>query len=204
MTAPARPRTLAANQARQQGTRVKLELVEEALCQMRRERTPVTYPAVARRVGVSRTFLYQNPDARKLMATAVAAADDGRRRAQAGQDGQAQMAWRQRALNAEDALKAAYAEIGTQRQRIAILMGQVRELQAEYTVGTAQRITAENTTLKQRVRQLADDKHSLEDKLQAARSNNRFLDKRIAALEASLLDAPLAVVSPVPRDGASQ
>jgi hypothetical protein len=38
----------------------------------------------------------------------------------------------------------------------------------------------------------------------SARSNNRFLDKRIAALEASLLDAPLAVVSPAPREGASQ
>jgi hypothetical protein len=167
MTAPAQPRTLAANQARQQGTRLKLHLIEEALSQMRRERTPITYPAVARRAGVSRTFLYQNPDARNLMTTAITATDDGRRRAQARQDEQAEAAWRQRALNAEDALKAAYAEIGIQRQRIAILMGQVRELQA-------------------------------------ARSNNRFLDKRIAGMEARLLDAPLADVSAAPCEGGSQ
>lgn len=89
---------------------------------MRRERTPLTYPAVARRAGVSRTFLYQNPEARKLMDAAVTAAGDRRRHALARQDERAEAAWRQRALNAEDALKAANAEIGTQRQRIAILM----------------------------------------------------------------------------------
>ena len=43
-----------------------------------------------------------------------------------------------------------------------------------------------STGRRQRVRQLADEKRSLEDKLQAARSNNRFLDKRIAQLEAEL------------------
>jgi hypothetical protein len=154
---------------------------------MRRERTPVHLPrAVARRAGVSRTFLYQNPDAKKLMDAAITATAGRRRHAQARQDEQAEAAWQQRALNAEDALKAAYAEIGTQRQRIAILMGQVRDLQAEYTSDAAQRVATENTTLKQRVRQFADEKRALEEKLQAARSNNRFLDKHIAGLEAQL------------------
>jgi hypothetical protein len=32
----------------------------------------------------------------------------------------------------------------------------------------------------------------MEEKLQAARSNNRFLDKRIAGLEAQLLDAGMS------------
>jgi hypothetical protein len=32
----------------------------------------------------------------------------------------------------------------------------------------------------------------MEEKLQAARSNNRFLDKRIADLEAQLLDAGIS------------
>jgi len=54
MTASAQPRTLGAKQARQQGTRLKLDVIEVVLLQMRRERTPVT---VARRAGVSRTFL---------------------------------------------------------------------------------------------------------------------------------------------------
>jgi chaperonin cofactor prefoldin len=45
-----------------------------------------------------------------------------------------------------------------------------------------------NTTLKQLTRQLAEHNRALEEKLHAARSNNRFLDKRIADLEAELLE----------------
>jgi hypothetical protein len=36
---------------------------------------------------------------------------------------------------------------------------------------------------------LTDDNRALEQKLQAARSNNRFLDKRLADLEAELLES---------------
>jgi hypothetical protein len=46
---------------------------------------------------------------------------------------------------------------------------------------------AENTTLRQRARQLAEDNRGLQCKLQGARSNNRFLDRCIADLEAELL-----------------
>jgi hypothetical protein len=184
-------RTTAANQARQQATRDKLTLVEATLRTLRRERTPVTYPAIARRAGVSRTFLYQNADAQKLVTTAIAASGDQRHRTQAAHDAQVEASWHQRALNAEDALKAAYAEIDTQRQQIGILLGQLRDLQAEYTEGTAQRLAEENTALKQRIRQLADDNRSLEQKLHASRSNNRFLDKRVADLEAELVDTKI-------------
>jgi hypothetical protein len=183
--APAAPWTLAANQARSQSTRDKLDRIESALRTMRRERAAITYPAVARRAGVSRTFLYQNAAAKDLVTTAIAASGDQRRRAQTTHDAQVEASWQQRAFNAEDALKTAYAEIGAQRERIGILLGQIRDLQAEYDDGTAQRITMENTTLKQHVRQLTEDNRRLEQKLQAARSNNRFLDKRLADLEAN-------------------
>jgi hypothetical protein len=82
--------------------------------------------------------------------------------------------WRERALNAEDALKAAHSEILTQRTRIGELLCQIRDLQAEWTEGTIQRITTENTTLKQRVRQLTTDNRTLDERLKAARSNLRF------------------------------
>lgn len=100
----------------------------------------------------------------------------------------AKSTWQQRALNAEDALKTAYAEIGTQRERIGILLGQIRDLQAEYTEDTVHRVVTESNTLKRRARELTDASRSLGEKLQAARSNNRFLDKRIADLEAQLLE----------------
>lgn len=181
-------RTRAANHARQQATETKLDLLRETLRTMQRDRIPITYPAVARRSGASRTFLYQNTDAKTLMTTAVAASGKQRRQAHADYDAQVQASWQQRALNAEDALTTSYAEIGTQRERIGILLGQIRDLQAEYTEDTVQRVLTENSNLKRRARELADENRSLSERLQAARSNNRFLDKRIADLEAHLLD----------------
>ena len=109
-----------------------------------------------------------------------------RQRDQAGQDSQAEASWRERALNAEDALKAAHAEITVQRTRISELLGQVRDLQSEWTEEAIAQITTENTTLKQRVRTLTAGNRTTEEKLKAARENLRFHDKRIADLEAQL------------------
>jgi chromosome segregation ATPase len=181
-------RTQAANQARQQAIAGKLQRIRDTLRHMRRDHVPVTYPAVARRAEVSRTFLYQNAKANALVTEAITSNASRRQQAQAKQDTQAEVSWRERALNAEDALKTSHAEIRTQRNRIAVLMGQARDLQAQYGEDTAQRLATENTTLKQRVRQLIQDQRSLEEKLQAARSNNRFADRRIADLEAQLLE----------------
>jgi hypothetical protein len=46
----------------------------------------------------------------------------------------------------------------------------------------------ENTALKQRVRQLSRNNKILEERLEAARSNNGFADRRIAQLEARLTE----------------
>ncbi|MET7465689.1 hypothetical protein [Nonomuraea sp. NPDC005501] len=165
---------------------MKLQAVQDALRAIRREHAALTYLAVARRAGVSRSFLYQNPDAQALMIAALGPAPT-RRPATAAPDPHADATWRERALNSEEALKAAYAEVNTQRERIAIMLGQIRDLQAEYTEDTVQRVATENSTLKRRIRDLTSENRSLAEKLQTARSNNRFLDKRIADLEAQLL-----------------
>ena len=65
-------------------------------------------------------------------------------------------------------------------------MGQARDADSEWTP----QITTENTTLKQRVRQLTHDNRALQERLQAARSNVRFADRGIAQLETQLLDHP--------------
>ncbi|GAB7035921.1 hypothetical protein JCM4914_73820 [Streptomyces platensis subsp. malvinus] len=52
----------------------------------------------------------------------------------------------EKAHSALDALKAAHAEILTQRTRIGELHGEIRDLQAEWTEEASQRITTENTT----------------------------------------------------------
>ena len=184
--------TAAALAARRTSTQAALQRVDNAVARLKREKTPVTIAAVARRAGVSRTFLYGNPQARAVVAGATA--QYGTRRAQdlAAQDAGQEASWRERALNAEDALKAAHAEIVTQRTRIGDLLGQVRDLEAEWTKETIQRITTENTTLKQRVRQLTTDNRTLDERLKAARSNMRFQDRRLADLEAQLADQPAA------------
>jgi hypothetical protein len=179
-------RTAAAIAARRRATEQKLQQVRDAVASLKRHKTPLTYPAVARQAGVSRTFLYANPDARALISKVVSTGN-GRKAPHPGTGGQ-EPSWRERALNAEAALKEAHAEIAAQRRRMAILLGQIRDLEHDLTAEAAQRLATENTTLKQRVRQLTGDNKTLEERLEAARSNNRFADRRIAQLEAQLTE----------------
>ncbi|MFF3543280.1 DUF6262 family protein [Streptomyces platensis] len=182
------PRTAAALAARRRKTETALQRVNEAIGRLRREKAHVSVAAVARRADVSRTFLYDNPEARNAVATAMAEAGERRSRMLAEQDHEREATWRERALNAEGALKTAHAEILAQRTRIGELLGQIRDLQAEWTEEAIQRITTENTTLKQRIRQLTADNRTLDEKLKAARSNLRFQDRRVADLEARITE----------------
>jgi chaperonin cofactor prefoldin len=178
--------TEAALAARRRSTEAALGRVRDAIARLRREKTQVSVAAVSRRAGVSRTFIYSNPDARAAVAGAISQAGEQRTRILEAQDDEREATWRERALNAEDALKAAHHEITVQRARIGELLGQVRDAQSEWTEEASQRITTENTTLKQRVRTLTAGNRTLEEKLKAARENLRFHDRRIADLEAQL------------------
>jgi chromosome segregation ATPase len=187
-------RTDAAVRARRHATQEMLERLQAALAAAARDHTPVTVAALARTVRVSRTFLYQNQQARALIEQTnrvnrphPEVSDSGSR---------AQPAWRERALNAEDALAQAHREIRTQRTHIAELLGKLRDLEHDLPEGSLQRIVTENTTLKQHVRQLTQDNQRYQERLASARQNNRFLDKRVADLEAQL--APY-LTTPPPR-----
>ncbi len=182
------PQTAAALEARRVTAQAAHQRVHHVLARMRREKAPITVAAVARRAGVSRTFLYTNPEARTAVADAAAASGLQRAADLTAQDTEQEATWRERALNAEDALKTAHTEILQQRTQLGELLGQIRDLQAEWTEGSIQRITTENTNLKQRVRQLTTGNRTLGERLKAARSNLRFQDKRLADLEAQILD----------------
>jgi chromosome segregation ATPase len=182
------PQGIQTLEARRRTTQAALRRIHDALTQLKREKAQPSVAAVARRAGVSRTFVYDNPEARAAVSAALAQAGEQRVQLLADQDTEREATWRERALNAEEALKAAHTEITTQRTRIAELLGQIRDLESEWTQKAIARITTENTTLKQRVRQLTTDNRSLDERLQAARSNIRFQDRRIADLEAQLTD----------------
>jgi hypothetical protein len=142
----------------------------------------VSVASVARK-DVSRTFLYDNPEARAAIATAMAEVGERRQRMLADHDSE-QKTWRERALNAKDALKAANAEILAQRTRIGELLGQVRDLEAEWTEeanGPHREHHAQATRPATAHRQ-----PHLDERLTAARSNLRFQDRRIADLEARI------------------
>lgn len=188
MTTVPEPRTAAALAARHRSTEAALGRVRDAVTRLRREKTQVSVAAVARRANVSRTFLDDHPEARATVAAAMAEAGERRTQMVADQDEAREATWRERALNAEDALKAAQAEILSQRTSIGELLGQVRDLEAEWSQEAIQRITTENTALKQRVRQLTTDNRSFDERLKAARSNLRFQDRRVADLEAQIAD----------------
>lgn len=185
-------RTNAAVRARHQATQEMLQRLQTTLAAMARDHTPVTVAALSRTARVSRTFLYQNQQARALVEQATRTSRshpeivNGRSRAQP--------AWRERALNAEEALARAQREILTQRTRIAELLGKIRDLEHDLPEGSLQRIVTENTSLKQQVRQLTQDDQRFQERLASARQNNRFLDKRVADLEAQL--APYLTVPP--------
>ena len=157
------PRTASALAARHRSTQAALGRVHDAIARLRREKTPISVAVVARRASVSRTFLYTNADAKTAVAEAIRESGDQRSRLLAEADDSREATWRERALNAEDALKAAHAEILAQRARIGELLGRIRDLEAEWTQDAVERITTENTTVKQRVSQLTTDNRTLDE-----------------------------------------
>ena len=189
------PQTAAALEARRVTAQAAHQRVHHVLARMRREKAPITVAAVARRAGVSRTFLYTNPEARTAVADAAAASGLQRAADLTAQDTEQEATWRERALNAEDALKTAHTEILQQRTRSAISSAKSGTWKPNGPRRSIQRITTENTNLKQRVRQLTTDNRTLDERLKAARSNLRFQDKRLADLEAQILDTAAAILT---------
>jgi hypothetical protein len=130
--------------------------IKQALTRMSRDGAPITHLAAARRARVSRTFLYQNVQAKALIATAISQAGNRQHELQASKDAEIEASWTESALNAEDALRIARAEIRAQRDRISVLMGRIRNLESDYSEESAQRMAAENTALKQRAQRIAN------------------------------------------------
>lgn len=116
----------------------------------------------------------------RLAARRVAAADEVHDAAEA--------TLRERALNAEAALTQAQAEIRTQRRQAGELMGQIRDLDQSQIGESVERLVTEDANLKQQFRQPTNEHRAIQERLEVARSNNRFADRQIAELKARLLD----------------
>ncbi|CAM5554375.1 MULTISPECIES: hypothetical protein [Streptomyces] len=97
-----------------------------------------------------------------------------------GEDGSSPRRWTQRA--------ATHGSSPVVGQRIGDLMGQLRDFEQMVPDESVQQLTAENTTLKRWVQQLSQEHRALQGRLEGSRSNLRFADKRIADLEAQVLE----------------
>ena len=99
-------RTSAALEARRRKSEASLQRVHDAIARIRREEAQVSIAGVARRADVSRTFLYDNQQARAAVAAAMAEAGEHRSQLLAGRDDEREATWRERALNARSSLNA--------------------------------------------------------------------------------------------------
>jgi chromosome segregation ATPase len=185
-------RTTAAVAARRQQTERKLQQVTAAIAQLKRESGRPTVRAIAARAGVSATFLYENEQARQLIRDGLADVERRQDRAVQRTHDQVEATWRERALNAEEQLKRTQAEIFAQRRQIGELLGQQRDADLMVPGDSVQALRSENTSLKRRVQQLSTEHRTLQERLEGARSNLRFAEKRIAALEAQIVEIQLS------------
>lgn len=176
----------ALRRARQQDSRTKRQRAGDAVHAAEQSGEPISFPAIARRAGVSVSFLYSDPQ----LAARIAAARDRQR--QAG----LQRTWHlpTRSLITEPSLRAELAnakeqirqltdEVTALRERLAHQLGAgadaARGLQTSPLLDELERraaeLEADNHRLRRRTVQLEDETRELADNLDAARATNRDL-----------------------------
>jgi chromosome segregation ATPase len=176
----------ALRRARRHDSQTKRQRAADTIRLLEDSGEPITFPAVARRAGVSVSLLYANPD----LASRIAAARDRQR--QAGHN----RAWRlpARSLVTEQSLRADLANAHEQNSRLAQEVAALRS-RLEHHLGAQADIARGQSTgplldqLEQRAAELEADKSrlghevsrlqaeasELADTLDAARAMNREL-----------------------------
>jgi chromosome segregation ATPase len=176
----------ALRRTRRQDSRTKRQRATETIISFEQGGEPVSFPAIARRAGVSVSLLYSDPE----LASRIATARDRQR--QAGRT----RAWQlpARSLLTEQSLHAELAntkeqtrqlteEVTVLRQRLARQLGADADLARGHTTRPmldqleerSAELEADNHTLRQRVAQLQGELSERTDTLDAARAMNREL-----------------------------
>lgn len=176
----------ALRRARRQDGAAKRRHAAETIEALERSGEPISFPAIARRAGVSVSLLYSDSG----LAARIAAARDRQR--QAGHD----RAWKlpARSLITEQSLHTELAnskeqtrqltkEVGLLRERLARQLGADADLARGHAVrpmldqleDRAADLEADNHALRQRITRLEGDLTDLSDTLDAARAMNREL-----------------------------
>lgn len=180
---PARPRPQRAIDARRQAAAAKVAAVEKAVKALGRTGAPVTRVGVAQLAGVSRSFTYENAQARSLIAAAQARARAGTAVRAETLTAQQEASWRERAHNAEEEVRRLRQEVGTQRRLVGDLMGRLREPDGTWVEQERDRLRGQNELLLSERNQLVRERDDLRRRLEGARAQvSRLNERRVTEL----------------------
>jgi len=183
LPARARPRPDRAIDARRREATTKVASVEKAVKLLGRSGAPITRAAVSTLAGVSRSFTYENDQARSIIAAAQARTQA---RAEARPEtltAQQDASWHERALNAEEEVRKLRQELTTQRRLVSDLMGQLREPDGTWIEQDRDRLRKENEVLCSERNQLRRERNELQRRLDGARANvSRLSERRVTEL----------------------
>jgi len=161
----------------------KVTAIEQAVKAILKAGAPVTKAGVAGLAGVSRSFVYENEQARLLIAAALArtnAREAGRSERMTAHE---EASWRERALNAEEGVRELRRGIESERRLVGDLMGQLRQPDGTWIEEDRIRLREENTRLLSDRQQLARERDELQRKLDGARANlSRLNEQRVHEL----------------------
>jgi chromosome segregation ATPase len=178
-----RPRPERAIDARKQASTAKIAAVSKVVKLLGRSGAPMTRAAISQLAGVSRSFTYENDDARAIIAAAQTRSQAHADSSIATITAQQEASWRERALNAEDRTRELSREIATQRRLVSDLTGQLREPDGTWIEHDRNRLRRENQTLLLERNQLASERAELQRRLDGARANvSRLNEQRVTQL----------------------
>ncbi len=171
----------AAIDARKKDSLTKLASVEQALKRLLKQKvTEIDKSQLATLAGCSRTFLYQNEDARELIAQAETRmkASSLKRVRDSGAVEEAN--WRERALFAEQQLREVRAKNNSLSRTVADLLGQLRDPDGTWVEDDREQLRQQNETLRAALAAERLARSEAERRLEASRSNVRNLRQREA------------------------
>jgi hypothetical protein len=178
-----RPRPERAIDARKRDCTAKVAAVSKVVKLLGRSGAPITRATISQLAGVSRSFTYENDDARAIIAAAQTCSQASAEGSIATITAQQEASWRERALNAEDRTRDLRVEITTQRRLVSDLTGQLREPDGTWIEHDRNRLRLENEALLLERNQLMRERAELQRKLDGARANiSRLNEQRVTQL----------------------
>lgn len=188
-------------EARKAAAADKVNKVRLAIRRLVKRGTPLTKANIADTAGVSRTFLYENAEARALVEEAIRLSDADAAARDVAVDEADAASWRARALNAEDGLRQSRTDIEALRQTVADLLGQLRDPDGTNIVEERRQLRDQVSSL---ARDLEDTRRQLAEtsrRLDAARRNRKHDLDRLAT---HLYPVEESTQDPDPRPGNRQ